>query len=68
MHWGLEQKGQGRLSTWLYKLECVEGSSDLRVLVCPSLLGSQACVHNCTLGVYLYLGEFGVRIFGKGYP
>lgn len=35
----------------------MEGSSGLRVLVCPSLLGSQAQLH--TGGVCLYLGEFG---------
>lgn len=30
----------------------------LRILVCLSLPGSQACVYNCTMGVYPYLGEF----------
>lgn len=45
---------------WLCRLQCVRrGSSGLRILVCPSLLGSQACVYNCTMGAYPYLGEFG---------
>lgn len=34
----------------------------------PNLLGSQGCVPNSTLGVYLYLGEFEDQGVWKGCP
>lgn len=66
-------RGQEAFNT-LYELGvcmcvCRGGApSGVRVLVCPSLLSSQACVHHPTMGGYIHIWEnLGIRILGKGY-
>lgn len=40
----------------------------LGVHVCPTLPGSQACVHNCPLGCVCIWGHLRIRVPAKGMP